>query len=79
MRSVPFARGFTRTDQIRAQLSHIGCPIIGDAKYGSSIRNKGIKIGLHAYKLEFHRPIENSPIQFVAKTPSNWFSNFKIL
>ncbi len=29
-----------RTHQIRAQLSHIGCPILGDGKYGINLENK---------------------------------------
>ncbi len=41
--------------QIRGQLAAIGCPIVGDEKYGADFNpNFGkIKIGLHAHKLKF--------------------------
>lgn len=46
-----------KTHQIRAHLSHIGYPILGDDKYGNSEINKiqGKKFQcLTAYKLKFH-------------------------
>lgn len=32
-----------KTHQIRAHLAHIGCPIVGDMKYGNSAQNKSLK------------------------------------
>ena len=32
-----------KTHQIRAHLAYIGCPIVGDMKYGDSTRNKALK------------------------------------
>ena len=35
-----------KTHQIRASLAHIGCPIIGDDKYGDRVRNRSFPAGL---------------------------------
>jgi 23S rRNA pseudouridine955/2504/2580 synthase/23S rRNA pseudouridine1911/1915/1917 synthase len=43
--------------QIRAQLSALGCPIIGDQYYGSTIVYQPDSIALHACKLIFYHPI----------------------
>ena len=43
--------------QIRAQLAHIGCPIIGDSKYGSTVPHALHTIALHASRLQFSHPI----------------------
>ncbi|MBQ8428082.1 MAG: RluA family pseudouridine synthase [Clostridia bacterium] len=33
-----------KTHQIRAHLAHIGCPIVGDMKYGDVAKNKRLKV-----------------------------------
>lgn len=66
-----------RFHQIRAQLSHIGCPILGDRKYGSSMNLDTPSIGLHAHSLRLPEAINNSPLKFEASLPEtapwNWF------
>lgn len=57
-----------RTHQIRAQMSHIGCPLVGDGKYGVNRddRAKGFKYqALYAYKLEFSRTDNNTSLSYL--------------
>ena len=44
-----------KKNQIRAHLSHIGCPIIGDEKYGDQRKGK-TNVRLMAYSLEILHP-----------------------
>ena len=48
--------------QIRAQLSQLGCPIIGDSLYGSTLPYQENAIALNACKLIFAHPITNQEI-----------------
>jgi 23S rRNA pseudouridine1911/1915/1917 synthase len=58
-----------RHHQIRSQLSHIGCPIKGDLKYGYPRSNNYGGIALHARKIEFIHPVSNSKILIEADLP----------
>ena len=51
-----------RKHQIRAQLSHVGHPIVGDAKYGAPQRMKSRDIALHASVLSFAHPITQTQV-----------------
>ncbi|MBS1619747.1 MAG: RluA family pseudouridine synthase [Bacteroidetes bacterium] len=57
--------------QIRAQLAHIGCPIIGDEKYGSAEKYKPNAIALHARSLRFKHPIEGQAVEVLAAVPAD--------
>lgn len=46
-----------RHHQIRVMLSHIGCPIKGDLKYGAKRSNPDGNICLHARSLKFTHPV----------------------
>ena len=59
-----------RHHQIRAQLSHMGCPIKGDLKYGFPRSNPDASISLHAYKVKFEHPTLKTPIEIKAPKPS---------
>lgn len=58
-----------RGHQIRVQLAAIGCPIWGDAKYGSKEKDSLGSICLHAYRIAFEHPIRREPMSFSAPPP----------
>lgn len=55
-----------RYHQIRAQLSAIGCPVLGDEKYGSK-RSWPKGIALHHSELEFEHPVTKEPLVLKSK------------
>ena len=64
--------------QIRAQFAHIGCPIIGDEKYGSTEKYIDGALALHASKLTFTHPIDGNVMAVEAPTPDDaWWNVFK--
>ncbi len=58
-----------RPHQIRVQLASIGCPIIGDVKYGDAEPNSNGSIYLHARALSFVHPVKKENVGFVAAFP----------
>lgn len=66
-----------RFHQIRAQLAHIGLPIIGDEKYGSDQKYAALSICLHARKLTYTPAESNESISYEAPAPSNKYWKFK--
>jgi 23S rRNA pseudouridine1911/1915/1917 synthase len=60
-----------RKHQIRVQLAHHGQPIIGDRKYGNTMKfSEGI--ALHARRLVIAHPVRGEAIEFVAPLPKYW-------
>ncbi|MCU0431788.1 MAG: pseudouridine synthase, partial [Cytophagaceae bacterium] len=57
--------------QIRAQLSHIGCPILGDTFYGSSLVLAEPAIALQAYRLVFQHPITGQAMDLHSRMELN--------
>jgi 23S rRNA pseudouridine1911/1915/1917 synthase len=59
-----------RQHQIRVQLAAIGCPIVGDVKYGYKDPNEDLSICLHARMLQFIHPVKQEPVTIVANIPN---------
>ena len=59
-----------RRHQIRVQLSSIGCPIIGDEKYGAKTDPAG-RLGLHSCFLRFTHPTTGQELRFTSPLPKN--------
>ena len=62
-----------RKNQIRVHLSDIGCPIVGDRKYGASDEFKR-RIRLHAYSLSFPHPADGRIITVKSPMPEGFLS-----
>lgn len=60
-----------RSHQIRVQLSSRGWSILGDGKYGSTVRLDG-SIALHAASLTFRHPTQGEPVKVKADEPAGW-------
>ena len=62
-----------RKNQIRVHLSDIGCPIVGDRKYGAAtdfIR----RVRLHACSLSFPHPVNGEIITVESPMPKGFLS-----
>lgn len=51
-----------RHHQIRVQMAHIGCPLVGDRKYGGAENVNGLM--LCAFRLEFTHPVTGEMLTF---------------
>ena len=62
-----------RKNQIRVHLSDIGCPIVGDRKYGASDKYRR-RIRLHAYSLAFPHPVSGKIVNVTSPMPAGFLS-----
>jgi tRNA pseudouridine65 synthase len=65
-----------RLHQIRRHLKHIGCPIIGDVRYGKGEHNRFFRerfdlhrMFLHAFRIRFPHPVTGVPLDVEAPLP----------
>lgn len=61
-----------RFHQIRAQLAAIGCPIVGDVKYGYKRSSPDGSIFLQSYALSFSHPTTKELLHFKIDMPELW-------
>ncbi len=60
--------GTGRTHQIRAHMAHIGCPLLGDGKYGINRINREYKVktqALYSYRLKFAFSSESGCLDYL--------------
>lgn len=62
-----------RYHQIRIQFSEIGCPILGDKKYGSDHPFEAPGIALHHGRLSFEHPVTKEPLVFELAPHALWW------
>lgn len=59
-----------RQHQIRAHLSWLGYPVIGDERYGTA----GARMGLHSLRLKIVNPKTNKELTFETPAPADFFA-----
>jgi 23S rRNA pseudouridine1911/1915/1917 synthase len=61
-----------RKHQIRLQLAHIGCPVVGDVRYGAPSSLAARQIALFARELAVEHPTRREKLSFRAPLPVGW-------
>jgi 23S rRNA pseudouridine1911/1915/1917 synthase len=61
-----------RKHQIRLQLSHAGCPIVGDVRYGAPSALPSRPIALFASRIAVEHPTRGEMLPFTAPLPGAW-------
>lgn len=74
--------GTGRTHQIRAHMAHIGCPLLGDGKYGINRINREYKVktqALYSYRLKFSFSSDSGCLEYLNgkefRADKVWFEN----
>ena len=60
-----------RSHQVRAQMAKIGCPVLGDLKYGANEALSDSSIALHCRSMLFSHPVSKQEISIIAPLPQN--------
>jgi 23S rRNA pseudouridine1911/1915/1917 synthase len=60
-----------RKHQIRVQLAKVGCPVVGDRKYGAATQFPS-GIALHSRFLELEHPVRRERMTLTAPLPAAW-------
>jgi 23S rRNA pseudouridine1911/1915/1917 synthase len=66
-----------RTHQIRAHLTSLGAPLVGDAMYlpeGSGVATVAPRVMLHAWKLTIRWPLDGPPRTITAPPPADFLA-----
>ena len=63
-----------RQHQIRVQMANVGCPLVGDGKYGDAADRE--QLALCSYKLEFEHPTKKVPMKFEIQPQGKVFVEF---
>lgn len=61
-----------RKHQIRAQLAHVGCPVVGDMRYGSSAPQAHGAVALHARTMRLEHPTKKVLLELFCPIPLGW-------
>jgi 23S rRNA pseudouridine1911/1915/1917 synthase len=61
-----------RRHQIRLQLAGIGCPVVGDVRYGAPHPLPGRQIALLARQMELEHPTRREVLVFTSPLPAGW-------
>jgi 23S rRNA pseudouridine1911/1915/1917 synthase len=62
-----------RKNQIRVHLSEMGCPVVGDRRYGADAKFVR-RIRLHAFYLSFPHPATGELLEFKSKMPAGFLT-----